>query len=134
MKIRDCYKKITGKPDLIKKDDSINDVVRKVSENPVSRSVFVVDDEQTLVGIITISMLFRVIRTRYIQEDALTLFSELSAETAADIMGEPISVSPDDDLEDALKIAVQHDLQDLPVTKNGKVVGDLNCFEILENL
>lgn len=51
-----------------------------------------------------------------------------------DIMGEPISVSPDDDLEDALKIAVQHDLQDMPVTKNGKVVGDLNCFEILDNL
>lgn len=134
MKVKDCYTKITGEPSLVKKTDSIKEIIQKLSENPISRSVFVIDDNQNLVGIIDITTLFRVIRVRHLKEDAFTLLSEARARTAEDIMMEPISVSPDDDIENALMTALQHKLRDLPVTKDGKVIGDLNCFEILEGL
>jgi len=55
--------------------------------------------------------------------------------TARDIMQQPVSVRVDETVEKALEVAVKSWLEDLPVTDaEGRVVGYLDCFEIMKNL
>ncbi len=134
MKVKEVYQSVTEKAELVREDDSLPAVIQKVSRDPKSRSVYVVNEKEELVGIIDIRDLLRVAGTKYLQRETMTVISYLTAQKAADIMQPPVSVSPEDDIQEALRLTVQHDLKDLPVVEGGKVVGDLNCFEILLNV
>ena len=39
-----------------------------------------------------------------------------------------------DDLEEALKMSVVHGIEDLPVVEEGKVIGNLDCFELIKGI
>ena len=134
MKVKEVYQSVTEKAELVREDDSLPAVIQKVSRDPKSRSVYVVNEKEELVGIIDIRDLLRVAGTKYLHRETMTVISYLTAQRAADIMQPPVSVSPEDDIQEALRLTVQHDLKDLPVVQGGKVVGDLNCFEILLNV
>ena len=134
MKVKEVYETITQGADLVREKDPIADVIRKVAENLASRSAFVVNDREELVGIIDVRDLLRVAGAKFLSQETLTVIPYLTARTAADIMQPPFSVGLEDDLEEGLRLAVRHDLKDIPVVENGKVVGDLNCFEILLNV
>lgn len=134
MKVKEVYQSVTEKAELVREDDSLPAVIQKVSRDPKSRSVYVVNEKEELVGIIDIRDLLRVAGTKYLQRETMTVIAYLTARRAADIMQPPVSVSPEDDIQEALRLTVQHDLKDLPVVEGGKVVGDLNCFEILLNV
>ena len=134
MKVKEVYDTITQGADLVREKDPIADVIRKVAENLASRSAFVVNDREELVGIINVRDLLRVAGAKFLSQETLTVIPYLTARTAADIMQPPFSLGPEDDLEEGLRLAVRHDLKDIPVVENGKVVGDLNCFEILLNV
>ncbi len=134
MKVGDVYRKITKVVAKVHPKDKIDEVIKKVSRSKLSRAVYVVDDSDKLVGIIRMREILKILGMRYLQEDVFVLLSEILAKTAKDIMIEPVSVSVDDSVEDALRIAVRYDLEDVPVTKRGKVVGDLNCFELLSSV
>ncbi len=134
MKVKEVYQSVTEKAELVREDDSLPAVIQKVSRDPKSRSVYVVNEKDELVGIIDIRDLLRVAGTKYLHRETITVISYLTAQRAADIMQPPVSVSPEDDIQEALRLTVQHDLKDLPVVEGGKVVGDLNCFEILLNV
>ena len=134
MKVKEVYQSVTEKAELVREDDSLPAVIQKVSRDPKSRSVYVVNEKEELVGIIDIRDLLRVAGTKYLQRETMTVISYLTAQKAADIMQPPVSVNPEDDIQEALRLTVQHDLKDLPVVEGGKVVGDLNCFEILLNV
>lgn len=134
MKVGDVYRKITKKVEKVHPEDKVEEVIKKVSRSKVSRAVYVVNESDELVGIIRMREILKILGMRYVQEDALTMLSDILAKTAKDIMIEPVSVSVDDNAEEALKIAVRYELEDVPVTKRGKVIGDLNCFEILLNI
>lgn len=134
MKVKDCYQQVTPDVDLIGEDTPIQEVIRVISRNPASRAVYVVDMKGELMGIIGIQQLLNLLGMRYSREDPITLISEAMARVASDIMVPPRWVSLEDEVEDALKLAVQHNLQDIPVVDQGKVIGNLDCFEILNNL
>ncbi len=134
MKVKEVYQSVTEKAELVREDDSLPAVIQKVSRDPKSRSVYVVNKKDELVGIIDIRDLLRVAGTKYLHRETITVISYLTAQKAADIMQPPVSVNPEDDIQEALRLTVQHDLKDLPVVEGGKVVGDLNCFEILLNV
>ncbi len=134
MKVRDVFQTITEGADLVHENDSIPRVIRRVSEDFRTRAVFVLNDKEELVGIISVRDLMRVAGARYLQQDTRTVLPYLTAATAGDIMQAPYSVSPEDEIQDALRLAVEHDLKDIPVVEEGKVMGDLNCFEILLNV
>ena len=134
MKVRDVFQTITKGADVVRETDPIPEVIRKVAQNLATRSVFVVDDEGRLIGIINVRDLLRVAGARFLNRETLTVIPYLTARKASDIMQPPYSVSPDDEIEEGLRLAVQHDLKDIPVVEDGKVVGDLNCFEILLNV
>ncbi len=56
---------------------------------------------------------------------------EVLATMARHMMIEPMSVSPEDDVDDALRLAVQFNIEDVPVVRDGKVIGQMDCFEML---
>ncbi|OGW17895.1 MAG: hypothetical protein A3G93_09100 [Nitrospinae bacterium RIFCSPLOWO2_12_FULL_45_22] len=134
MKVKDCYQQVTPHADLVREDTKIEDVIKVMSRNPASRAVFVVNEKEELVGIVSMQQLLNIMGIEYSKEDSITLISQVMAKTAADIMIPPQWVSPEDDLQEALKLAVQHSLQDIPVVSEGKVIGNLDCFEIINNL
>lgn len=134
MKVKEVFQTITKGADLVRETDPIREVIHKVARNPATRSVFVVDDSERLVGIINVRALLRVVGARFLNRETLTVIPYLTARKASDIMQQPYSVCLEDEIEEGLRLAVQHDLKDIPVVEDGKVVGDLNCFEILLNV
>jgi CBS domain-containing protein len=133
-KVKDCYQQVTPDVDLVSEGTSIKQVIKIMSRNPASRAVYVVNKDEELIGIIGVQQILNIIGMKYSRENSLTLISQVMAQTAADIMVPPKWVSLEDDLQRALKLAVQHNLQDIPVVDKRKVVGNLDCFEILNNL
>jgi CBS domain-containing protein len=134
MKVRDCFLSVTKDVDVVNIEATIDNIINSISRNPASRSVYVVDDKDKLVGIISVQRVLNILGERYIQEDIIPSLSQIMAKRAKDIMLEPKWVSPEDDIEEALKIAVKYNLQDIPVVRDGRIVGNLDCFEIINNL
>lgn len=134
MKVRDCFLSITKDVDIVNAEAEIDEVIRSLSRNPASRSVYVVDENERLVGMINVQQVLNILGERYLQSDVLPNLTQIMAKKAKDIMIEPKWISPDADIEEALKLAVKHNLQDIPVVRDGKVIGNLDCFEIINNV
>ena len=134
MKVRDFYKKVTPGVDLVEVDTTVEDIIDIISRNPASRAVYVVDEEEKLVGIISVREILNILGAKYLRKRSIMVAHGILAKTAADIMRDAECVSPDDDLEDALKVSVIHNLDDLPVVENDRVIGDLDCFELIKGI
>ena len=134
MKVKDCFLSVTKDVDIVNTEATIDDIINSISRNPASRSVYVVDNEERLIGIINIQQILNILGGKYVQEDIIPILAQIMAKKAKDIMIKPEWVSPDDDIEEALKIAVKNNLQDIPVVKDGKIIGNLDCFEIINNV
>ena len=134
MKVKDFFQRVTPQADLVNIEASIEDIIEKVSENPASRSVYVVDDKELLVGIISVKEILNIMGAKYLKKRSVAIAHGILAKTAADIMRDPEFVIPDDDLEVALKLSVMHGIEDLPVVDKGKVVGNLDCFELIKGI
>ncbi|WP_368505127.1 CBS domain-containing protein [Alkalihalophilus sp. As8PL] len=135
----EIYQKITLAPSTVSTADSINLVRKKMTKaEPVNRSIYVVDESNKLLGIITLKELLKVLAVRGgISSGEIPtrgkLLCYISANTTAkDIMRPPTSVKTTDSLEKALEIFVSHGLEELPVVdENNVVIGDLDAYELL---
>lgn len=134
MKVRNHFQNVTPDVDLISVDTSIEDIIEIISANTASRSAFVVDDTGELVGIISVREVINILGAKFLKKRSFGLAHGILAQTAGDIMRDPESVDIDDDLEEALRISVVHNLDDIPVIENGKVVGDVDCFELIKGI
>ena len=134
MKVRDFFKKVTPGVDIVNIDTTVEGIIDIISKNPASRAVYIVDEEEKLVGIISVREILNILGAKYLKKRSISVAHGILAKTAADIMLAAESVSPDDDLEDALKVSVVHNLEDLPVVENDKVIGDLDCFELIKGI
>ena len=104
---------MTAEPRSIGASASVVEAARLMREEHIG-SLPIIDNEQ-LVGMIT----DRDITTRVVAEAAdpkLTSVGDVSS-------GDPISVEPDKDLEEALLLMARHQVRRLPVVDNGKLVG-----------
>jgi len=129
MKVKDvCYEN-SGFVDIVKPDDSIAKVIRVMGTNKETRTVFVVDEEDEVKGAITIQTLFDALFDEL--KPKIFDWSKKKKLLARDIMSDVITVSLDDDLDDALRAAATIKIQDLPVCNEGKLVAELDCFELL---
>ncbi|MGH7964330.1 MAG: CBS domain-containing protein [Candidatus Binatia bacterium] len=132
MKVRECFRTISAGVDLVAPEASIEEVIASVTRDPASRVVFVVDQEHHLLGIIEARGILSVLGGKYVQS-TFGQTRELLATCATDIMRAPHWLSPEEDLEEGLRIAVQQDLYDIPVVEDGQVIGNLDCLEIIVN-
>jgi len=133
MRVKDCCNEVTHEADLVRESDSIEKVMNVMAEDPLSRSVYVVDDEKRLLGIIIVKDVLEFLGPQFV--DSSRSVSEIFAQTAGDMMRAPVSVSMEDSIEKAMEIAIQEWLDDIPVCdKDGRVIGDLNCFEMINSM
>ena len=135
MLVRDVYQTFSTEPEIVPLDSTIEELILVCARNRNTRSVHVVDKENKLLGIVGVRELMRVLGSQYIERDTRMALPYAMARTAQDVMKDPVSVGLDDTIEKALKEAVSNWLEDLPVTDaEGRVVGYLDCFEIIMNL
>jgi CBS domain-containing protein len=133
IKVRDCFRTMSKGVDLVSPEASVEEVIASVTRDPASRAVFVVDAARRLLGIVSVREILAVLGSQYVSERGFGQTRELLATRAADLMGAPYWVSPDDNIEEGLRLAVQHDLHDIPVVEDGHVIGNLDCLEIIVN-
>jgi len=135
--VRDAYRLVVTEPVVVTKDMILHDVIDRIIEEPRTRSAYVVDGRQKLLGMIGLKQMMTAV------EGSLTIFDGGKGARAAKrsaplpfsvekYMFKPITVTPDDRLISALKKMIEHDLEDLPVVdENGYLIGELNGFEVL---
>jgi len=110
-------------PEIISVQSPIEEVVRDVFLQRHRRAAAVYQDDQ-LVGIVTITD----VKGQPQQKWARTPVKEIMTR-------QPLySVGMDDDLNSALRLLVQHDLNQLPVLEEGRLVGFLNRADIIRYL
>ena len=133
MKVKDAYERLSSCTDKVRADDSIERVFEVLLRNKSTRTVFVVDEKGYLRGVITLQEIFSLLGDR--TPDKLLFFlKQKKKDCAVDIMVEPTIVRLEDTLEDALVVAKNCGLQDIPVCKAGKLIGELDCFELIYGL
>jgi CBS domain-containing protein len=104
---------MTADPRSIGKSVSVVEAARLMREQDIG-SLPITDDEQ-LVGMIT----DRDITMRVVAEAA-----DPQATTVEDVYSRDlISVEPDNDLDEALRLMARHQVRRLPVVENGRLVG-----------
>ena len=132
-KVHNARKLTVENPTLVMLDASLKELVLAVTENPKTRSIYVVDKNQKLIGIITAKNLVKVVFPYFINIDeapSFRTYQRLLATSVKDIMY-PF-VKDDDNLESALDKMYENDLEEIPVVNNNmKVIGELNLLELL---
>lgn len=136
--VRDAFKLIVTEPILVTRDMGLREVVERVLEDPRTRSAYVVDSKQRVVGMIALRQMLEAI------EGSLSLFERLRMParqksrrnsvpfSVQDHMFKPVTVTEDDRLIDALGKMIEHGQEDLPVVdEDGVLIGELNGFELL---
>jgi len=138
-KVKEIYRTISTKPIIVSRNIHIKEVVKMLLEDPITRSVYVVDDGK-IVGIITVLHLLKVSGYRFFgifpkPENVLKDLEVITAKTAEEVMMKPLWVTPETPISDALKIMIDNDVQELPVVdETGRIMGDLSSLEVLNAL
>jgi len=133
LKVKDAYEKLSPHTDKVQVDDSIERVFEVLLRNKSTRTVFVVDERGYLRGVITLQEIFNLLEEST-PKKLLFFLKQQKKDCAGDIMVKPTIVKLEDTLEDALIVAKNCGLQDIPVCKDGKLVGELDCFELIYGL
>jgi CBS domain-containing protein len=139
LRVKDVLDVMVGKPAVVKEDAILKDAVDAITQNMISRKVYVVDGEGKLIGVITIETLLRQVGYRVGVREAgmISFFKFLSGifkENVTEIMDKPVTITDKHKVLDALQKMVEYHLNDLPVIDDeGKIVGELNSIEIIEH-
>lgn len=142
--IAKIHRNITMEPILVQEDERIQSVYHKLvmQKVPISRCAYVIDDDKKIVGMITLKKMMRYVAVK----KALTgrrkqySVSKLFEYTAPDLVARTIMVPPvfvelDHSIETAFQLLLDHDLEEAAVVnKDGRVVGDLNIYEVLQEI
>jgi CBS domain-containing protein len=136
--VGDVYDLVLKEPSTVKTGAKIREVFDELLTHPVSRKVYVVDEEGKLLGAVTTQTLLRLLGYRVgVREFAgLSLWKLMRDMLKEGVEGIFIKIPPvkaDDKLTKALQIMLDEHVNDLPVVDaDGKLVGELNSQEIFQ--
>lgn len=138
--VKEVYTSLTKEPPLIRSNALLKEAIQVLLKDPLSRSVYVVNDDSKLVGIVSTLMLLKV--SHYLQgkktvmkDDVFNAVRIVKAERIKDIMHPPLYVYENTKILDVLEMLTRENIQELPVIdKDKRVIGDLNCLEILKRI
>ena len=133
MNVRDVYKKFSKSVCKIEPDMPIEKVIRIFLESK-RRNIYIVNKSGNLIGVITANEILTSVRPDISPNKVLFFISRKDIKTAKDVMIEPQIVKLDDNLEDAMRVAKVFKIQDIPVCEKGKLVGELDAFELVYGL
>ncbi|HID74240.1 MAG TPA: CBS domain-containing protein [Thermoplasmata archaeon] len=135
--VGDVLNTVVSTPARVRSGDRLKAAIDAMIDVPITRKVYVMDDDDTLVGTISVPTLLRQVGYRLgVRSTGIaSLFryiSEVLREQVDDFMDPPITVTADTSLVEATRLMVENRLNDLPVVDDdGHLVGELNSFEIL---
>lgn len=120
--IDNCMRK---KPATVKADSTIYEAIQLIMDHKIT-GLTVIDDDHHVLGVISeLDCLSAVLGTVYNEGNA-------SVGLVGDYMTPAvISCSPDEDIIAVAQSMLEHRHRRRPVTKNGKLVGQLSCRNIL---
>lgn len=135
-KVCNVRKLIAENPTTVSIDTSLKELVLAITEDPKTRSLYVVDEKRKLQGIITVKNLVKAIFPYFIDiNDAPSYmtYQRLLAAKVEDIMyPNNIFVKDDENLETALDRMYENDLEEIPVVDDDmRVIGELDLLELL---
>jgi len=138
--VGDVYQLVTAEVKIVDEKALNQEVINVLLSGSSSTTcVYVINAQEKLQGIITVDDIINCVSVqigyipRSLNLTARKLFVLSPFGTAADMMKPPVYVTRETELQTALKKMADHDLSELPVTdQEGRVIGDLNAFEILK--
>ncbi len=124
----------------VRRNDQIYEAANRVAEDPETLLTCVVDDSDRLIGIITPKELLKAAEvcdyggTKYPFFSGREALHLLTSKYAEDIMSEPVSVKPDDDVQKAIDLMLHKGFYEVPVVdKEGKLIGEINYIGIISH-
>ncbi len=142
MKVKDI---MDTSPSLIRTSDTFEQLIRKLDEVKY-RSIFVIDKEDKLVGIVTEVDIIKVLVPKYISFDEFLIsameenyFEKKCIEnknlTVTDIMTKTVlSVHQDDTVIKAAALMFVNKIHALPVVQEGKIVGNVHIHNLIKHI
>lgn len=142
-KVKEIRQFITIEPVIITEEASLNEVIQLFIDNPVTRTIYVVDSkEDKLQGFITIHDILKRISIDFFSLSSFysdstfsgyKIASSLTDSSAGEFMNPEVNfVFDDDPIEKAFSLLFQNNVGEIPVVdKDEKLIGDLNIIELL---
>jgi CBS-domain-containing membrane protein len=121
----------------VRKGDLISRALEQLVARPESRAVYVVDEQDKLVGVVSFRQLLRVINARkgVPGPGLFPLFANLRSlmpERVEEIMRPAERVHPDTPIREAFRILEEARQNDLPIVDaQGRIVGELNGMRVM---
>ncbi len=135
VRVGDVRKLITQEPTITHEDDSLVKVAEKILEDPKTRSVYVLNSKEKLVGIIPVIELIQYMYYEDIPSEYITYRFPLALSRepkASDIMLPPVYVKDEEPIREAFRKMFKNNLKELPVVdEEMHVIGDLNILELI---
>ena len=138
--VKDIYETFTVDPPILGEDPSLEEVIDTLLRDPQSRSVYIVDKEGRLSGIISTLIILKatnILRGKksVLKHDVFNAVKIAKADCAKAIKHPPIYVYESSKILDVLEMMSRENIQELPVIdKDKRAIGDLNCLEILKGI
>lgn len=136
--VGDVAAKLVQTASTVSADASIREVIDRMTSNPLSRKVYVVDAEGRYMGTVSTETILRLIGYRVgVRKDGglsfVRFLRDALKEEAGHIMVNGTTVTKETKLTAALDIMVNEHLNDLPVVDaNGILVGEMASLGLLE--
>ncbi len=137
LRVEDIYSCYDIEPSVVEHGDPVWKMVAALITRPRGRNVYVVNEEEKLIGMISFRDILRVTNARLGARRAgvvgfVKYLGDLLREDVQSLMRDPITVKPKTPLLDALKLMEEAKLNDIPVVDDEKkIVGELSGMEIL---
>lgn len=112
-----------SKPDTTTPTTTVQELVQDIIQRHGRRAVPVIDGE-SVVGIVTITNLKELSQSKWPETEVSKVMTRTPLYT----------VAPDDDLSSALKLMAEHNLNQLPVLRDGHLEGVLSRADIIRHL
>jgi len=134
--VGDVSDKLVLKPSRVSKDANLGEVVDQMLANPLSRKVYVTDQNGRYLGTVSTETVLRLMGYRLgIRDVGGVSFYRFLRDTLkqdiADLVTPTRSVTKDDRLVDVLEIMIKDHVNDLPVVDaEGRLIGELVSLEL----
>lgn len=132
--VRDAYQLVVTRPVIAGEEETVADLAMRLVAEPVTRTIYVVDDDGQLLGFIPLKRLLASTGRESSRVDAPGGKRRRQGipMTAGRLAEEPVTVRLTDTIRVALRRMVDSGLDDLPIVDSrGALLGELNGQEIL---
>lgn len=136
--VGDVFDILAGEPAVVNKNAILKDAVEAITRNKTSWKVYVVDDSNKLIGVITIEILLRQVGYLVgVRETGMVSFFKFLTgvfkENVSEIMERPVRINKRHKILEALHMMVEYHLNDLPIIDDDeRLIGELHSLEILK--